>query len=308
MDEPAWTVVAAAATRDAIDEQAFVLRAIGVPHRIEFQRDPSGARDVVVLAVPGPFAEAAARELQEYRREIQDRPPRDEIPPMPPGAWASALLFATALIALHVLSTDGAFGLDWWGTGVSDARRILDGEWWRSATALTLHSDVPHVASNVVFGVAYGVLLAQLVGSGAAWSASFAAGVVGNLANAWFHAGYQGVEHRSVGASTMVFGALGCLVAYEWRRRTRLRMRLPRRLAPPLLGLVMLGMYGTGGERTDVGAHVFGWAAGAVIGAGIGAALAARRGARPWSPGVQIAAGLGACAVLAAAWTLALAG
>jgi membrane associated rhomboid family serine protease len=267
-----------------------------MPHQIEI------VRGAFVLAVPVAHARRAADELREYARENRARRPDAPLPPIPAGAWPSALAFAVLLIAAHVLERQGAFGLDWWSNGISDSGRILSGEWWRAATALTLHTDLPHLASNVVFGMAFGVLFAQLVGSGVAWSAAFTAGFLGNLVNAWLH----GVGHRSVGASTMVFGALGCLIAYEWRRRTRLAMRLSRRLAPPLLGLVMLGLYGVGDARTDVGAHVWGMLSGGVLGGLIGASLAMRRGSLPWPTSVQVLAALGTLLALAGAWTLAL--
>lgn len=298
MDEEGWIIVAQARGPAGVADRALVLRAVGIPHKVEHVRGGSA-----VLVVPLAFAESAARELGEYARENRRSAPLEELPPIPPGALPSALAFAGVLIAAYALERGRAFGLDWWAAGVSDAARILDGEWWRAITALTLHTDVPHLASNVVFGAAFGVLFAQLVGSGVAWSAAFGAGFLGNLVNAWVH----GAGHRSVGASTAVFGALGCLVAYEWRRRARLKVGLVRRLAPPILGLVALGLYGVGDERTDVGAHVWGMASGGILGALIGAALAARKGSGPWPAPVQLAAAALTLAALAGAWALAFA-
>src|SRR5205823_3241225 len=36
----------------------------------------------------------------------------------------------------------------WFALGSADAARMHGGEWWRALTALTLHADLAHVASN----------------------------------------------------------------------------------------------------------------------------------------------------------------
>jgi rhomboid protease GluP len=296
-----WVVVARARQRAPVDERAFVLGAVGLPCRIEHE---GGG---VVLLVPEAFAPRALRELSEYDRERATLPQKEELPPVPPGALPSALFYATVLIAAYLLAAGDAFALPWWERGVSDAALVKDGEWWRAATALTLHLDIPHLAGNLVFGATFGVLFAQLVGSGVAWSAAFAAGFLGNLANAWI----QGEGHRSVGASTAVFGVLGCLVAFEWRRRAFYHVKLMRRLTPPIMGLVLLAQLGLGAEGrpdTDIGAHVLGMLSGAILGALIGVGLSLRKTILPSPPAVQVAVGLATLAALAGAWALALAG
>jgi rhomboid protease GluP len=297
----AWVVVARAHQRAPVDERAFVLGAVGLPCRIDHE---GGG---VVLLVPEAFAARARRELAEYDRERAVLPQREELPPVPPGALLSAAFYATVLLAVYMLEAGDAFGLPWWERGVSDAALVKEGQWWRAATALTLHTDFPHLAGNLVFGATFGVLFAQLVGSGIAWSAAFTAGFLGNLANAWI----QGDGHRSVGASTAVFGVLGCLVAFEWRRRALYRVKLVRRLSPPVMGLVLLAWLGVGGEgpvETDVGAHALGMLSGAILGGLIGVGLSLRKTIMPSPPAVQVAAGLAALGALAGAWALALSG
>lgn len=256
----------------------------------------------MLLRVPADLAEAARAELHDYESEDVVRAPREELPPIPPGALPSAVFYALVIVGGFLLQRGEAFGLPWWEAGTNDAGQVLDGQWWRAATALTLHTDLAHLAGNLIFGATFGVLFAQMVGSGVAWSAAFGAGFLGNLVNAWF----QGEGHRSVGASTAVFGVLGCLVAYEWRRRSLYGGSLYRRIAPPVFGLVLLFWLGVGGERTDVGAHVWGMLLGCLLGGLIGAALSLRRTVAPWPPVVQAAAGAATLAALAGAWVLAL--
>ena len=78
-------------------------------------------------------------------------------------------------------------------------------------------------------------------------------------------------------------------------------------MAPPILGVVLLFWLGVGGERTDVGAHVWGMLNGGVLGALIGAGLAFRRTINPAPPSIQIVAGLATFAAIGGAWLLALA-
>ena len=58
------------------------------------------------------------------------------------------------------------------------------------------------------------VSLCRELGSGLAWSLLLGSGVLGNLANACL----QLPDHRSVGASTVVFGAVGILAALNLLR------------------------------------------------------------------------------------------
>ncbi|MEM7307535.1 MAG: rhomboid family intramembrane serine protease [Planctomycetota bacterium] len=293
---PTWVVVHSGGDPAEINERSLVLRAVGVPHRV--QRTAEGA----MLVVPLEHADRALQELSDYETENEDWPPREELPPVPPGAVSSAIVYATVLACAFLLERGEAFDLDWWGAGMSNAALIREGEWWRAATALTLHTDLPHLAGNLIFGAVFGVLFAQLVGSGVAWGTVFLSGFLGNLANALL----QVPDHRSVGASTAVFGALGCLVAYEWRRRSLLRMRPLRRWAPPILGVVLLAWFGTGGERTDVGAHFSGMFSGGLLGAAIGLTLGFRRTIEPWGPAVQLVSGVAALLAVAGSWALAL--
>ncbi|MBE0598536.1 MAG: rhomboid family intramembrane serine protease, partial [Desulfuromonadales bacterium] len=161
--------------------------------------------------------------------------------------------------------------VDWVALGNAHAGRIMAGQWWRTITALTLHADWPHLLSNIAIGGFFIHRLCRELGSGLSWSLVVAAGSLGNLVNAWLHS----PSHRAVGASTAVFGALGLLAALNLiRYRHSLRRRW---LLPVAAALALLAMLGTEGERTDVGAHLFGFAAGLLLGVAT-ALVTARRG------------------------------
>ena len=74
----------------------------------------------------------------------------------------------------------------------------------------------------------------------------------------------------SIGASTMVFGALGVLTAYQFAMRKRMQFNLARTIGPILGGVVLLSMMGFGESRAgkviDYTAHLTGFATGALIG------------------------------------------
>ena len=81
------------------------------------------------------------------------------------------------------------------------------------------------------------------------------------LANA-LNAAVQSPEHRSIGASTAVFAALGLLTAYTWRRGFLRETPWRGRIAPIVAGIGLLAFTGTAGENTDLTAHLFGFVAG----------------------------------------------
>jgi hypothetical protein len=76
-----------------------------------------------------------------------------------------------------------------------------------------------------------------------------------------------------------------------------------RRTAPLIAGVALLAFTGTGGENTDVLAHL----AGFIVGSATGALAARVRLPAPGRNGVQWTAGFAAVAMIAMAWGFALA-
>lgn len=316
MDElfPGWTEIHRSDDRRPCDERALVLRAVGIEYRIERPLGRSWH-----LLVPTIRVERATAELADWAEENTGRGERPVVlPPTPRGAWPAAAGYALVVLVVFLLERGRAFDLDWWVAGRGHSERLLDGEWWRAVTGLTLHADLSHLMSNVVFGVAFGVLLSQVLGSGVAWASIFATGVLGNALNAWF----RGPGHLSIGASTATFGAVGVLVAYEWRRRAQMNLSPLRRWTPLLMGMVLLGWLGTGTpqidrellgdpgagplRRTDVSAHVSGMLTGVPLGALCGALLSLRGSPLPPGPRAQVLAGVAVIGIIALAWAAAL--
>lgn len=181
--------------------------------------------------------------------------------------------------------------------GAADASRILAGEVWRTATALTLHADTSHLVANATAAALLGAAVCRTLGPGVGAALVVASGMLGNALNAIL----RGPPHVSVGASTAVLGAVGVLSGLAFARQRRRPRRGARAWLPLAAGLALLGMLGSD-PRSDLGAHFFGFVSGTALGAGAGLTL--RGPARPAAQRALLAASL---AVLLASWACALA-
>jgi len=283
-------VVHRSRARPACEERAFVLHAVGIGSEIAWDGD------AWLLWVPAGEQASALAHLARYERE--NPPRRLPVPPEPlhRGAWTGAAAYAAIVLLVGYFAGRDVLGFDWLDAGAQRAGLIRSGEAWRAITALTLHLDVGHLLANLGFGTFFGLLAGQLLGPGIAWGTVLAAAAAANLLNAFL----QPASHSSVGASTAVFATLGLLAAYAWRRRAAEGGRWAYRWAPLVAGVILLGFTGAGGERTDVLAHLTGFAMGALA----GAAHAAWR--CPRGLAAQVVAGLGALLAIVAAWALAM--
>jgi membrane associated rhomboid family serine protease len=87
-------------------------------------------------------------------------------------------------------------------------------------------------------------------------------GVAGNLTNAYMYES----AHVSIGASTAVFGAIGILAGYQGFKPKRIPKKMKTVWVPLACGLALLGLLGSGGEQTDIMAHLFGFFYGILLG------------------------------------------
>lgn len=187
----------------------------------------------------------------------------------------SFLIYALVLIAVFA----GQSQWDLLTSGRMDASLVVGGgQVWRTATALTLHADVVHLASNCVAGIGFALLVCRLFGAGLGWLLVLLAGIAGNFMTA---ALYYPDPHLAIGASTAVFGALGILTASGiWMsvRQREVQLSLPQWMLPLVGGFVLLGLLGVGDGPIDVLGHLNGFLCGAVLGllASAGKALLGR--------------------------------
>ncbi|MEW6218866.1 MAG: rhomboid family intramembrane serine protease [Thermodesulfobacteriota bacterium] len=280
-------------SRRRVETLAVVVSAAGISYRID--------RDHAVWGLFVPAAEAfrARAEIARFEEEERAWPPPAQEPvpvlsPRPP-----TILLAGALAGFYLITGPWALDTIWFRIGAVASERILShGEWWRLITALTLHADPVHVVGNMLIGGVIIHLLCRQMGSALGLFLVLLSGALGNAANVLARQG----PHLSVGFSTAVFGGLGILAGQElWRRR---RAAWRGMLLPLAAALALLAMLGAEGEHTDLGAHLFGLAAGLLL--GLAAAVL------PGSPPARLprpvawALGIASLAVVVGAWWLAI--
>jgi rhomboid protease GluP len=238
-------------------ESGVVLESAGIASEV-IRRD--GAWELIVDERD---KDAAIRELEAYREEKTSEPKAEVLPiPLLGGAIVGVVFYAAIILGVFVLNDISAYGLQWSESGHMRSGDVMAGEVWRTITAMTLHADLLHLMSNLLFGSMFGFLVGRILGGGVAWFAIVLAGSLGNALNAFF----RDADHTSIGASTAVFAALGILVAHALKPRTVAYQPLLKRWSPLIGGILLLATIGVGGERTDVGAHVAGWFSGLAIG------------------------------------------
>ena len=242
--------------------------------------------------------DAAVAELEQYQQENESTVAPARTLRLHDGAAMAVMGYAFVIALVYFLSSISAFGFAWRESGRVEAGKVIGGQLHRAVTALTLHADVEHIGSNLVFGALFGFLTCRLLGGGFAWLVILIAGAVGNLVNS----AVQDSSHTSIGASTAVFSALGVLVAHALRPNELKQGNLLRRWSPLIAGIVLLGFTGVGGERTDVGAHIAGFVCGVIVG-WLVAFVASDRFTTKKS---QIASGIAACLIVAGSWCVAL--
>lgn len=269
----------------------LVLNSRAIPYRLE--REPEGW----TIWVHAAQHRRAADEIRLYEEENRAWPPRAAERKAKDNALpALSLLLLLGIFHNLTLLDPGLFGLSreqWLDRGGAHAGAIVEGQWWRVVTALTLHGDWLHLAGNLAIGALFVVRLCALLGLGWGWLLILTSGALGNLFNALL----QAENHRAVGASTALFGTIGILCALAVREKFG-----RRRFAPLAAGAAMLGLLGSGGENTDLGAHLFGLLSGICL----GLTFIQERWRRPNSRCHAFCAGLVALLLVAGAWALAL--
>jgi len=253
-------------------------------------------QDGFVLSVPEGEVERALVGLSAYEEENPGELRERDEPAEPPNLVAGALI-AGILLLFFFITEIWQPKVRWFEHGAADADRILLGELWRTVTALTLHANLAHALSNAVGITLFLGTLSGTLGSGLGPALVLLAGAGGNLSNALLH----GSSHVSVGASTSVFGAVGMLGGLGLARRGQRKVPRRRAWVPVAAALALLAMLGTGGERVDVLAHLFGFLFGSVLGL-LFAFVAPSQPERL----VQWGCGSAALAVLIYCWILAL--
>lgn len=273
--------------REEAEMFSLVLKAVGIGHRVV------GANRRFRIDVPEPLTAAALTAIHRYQAENAISPspsakPHRQPVPLP----LSGVFVALVLLAVYLAVAVSAAPQDYDRVFGADARLILKGQWYRCATALVLHADAPHIVANMVGLALFGSAVCTVTGTGVGWLMILASGFFGNLMNAW---AYQR-DHLSVGASTAIFGAVGILCAIQAVSAVRTGKGWKRVLLIAGAGVALLAFLGSS-ARSDIGAHLFGWFAGVLLGGIHGLKIKPALGKR-W----QVTCGALAALTLVASW------
>lgn len=234
-----------------IRDDSLVLLSQGISHRLT--RLETGPFQIFIL----PEHEERARlQLALYRKE---NPPKEENPPLPLSFSLQPLWVLLAPTIFTLVDFSNKVNLH--TPGISDAGKVIKGEWFRSLTAQTLHGDMRHLASNLLCGyivmnmITFRIPLLRL--------APFIA-IAAAIANLCVSFTVQS-DFRSLGFSTFVFAAIGCLSVIEFRLMPKETHGLLRRFAP-LCGAASLAVFLGLGENADILGHAYGFIAGLFCG------------------------------------------
>jgi membrane associated rhomboid family serine protease len=213
------------------------------------------------LLIPLDCQERARAAIDQY---LIENPPWKWRRPLPvplPGVlfhWG-VVVWTLAMILFHALQS--IFEVDLSPQGHMHNAGFMAGQWWRPFTAVMLHADGGHLASNMATGTALMGLAMARYGPGWGLLGAYLAGVMGNLMGLALYAS----SHRSLGASGMVMGALGlvCIQSIALRRDHPLASRiLFSGVASGVLLFMLLGL----NPDSDVIAHLGGFFGGLVAG------------------------------------------
>jgi len=273
------------------EEWALVLSSDGLSPQIW------PAREGFVVGVPPAQEERAADLLAMHERDNRAPPSETGAPDarIDPTPWLTGVAAGFALLVFHAAVRAAGSRGGWIEWGRVDAERIPAGEIWRAVTALTLHTDIPHVLGNAVFLALLLGALAHAQGSGLAFLLAVISGAIGNLLNALA----RGALYSSVGASTAIFGIVGALCVLAVKRRRTVKGARGAWI-PAGAGLALLAMLGVG-RGSDLGAHLLGLFSGGAIEILIPGEERPRGGRA-----LQWALGIAAIALVALSWAAAL--
>jgi membrane associated rhomboid family serine protease len=246
--------IPARSRRQAMD-WALVLASQEIETTFDYSQD----RNSWELTVPIRDYEKALEAIRLYKLENRRWPWRSEM-------FDAEFLFDWGALAWALLVS--AF---FWAQGrqpaLHDAGVMLSdevkrGQWWRLFTAVWLHADIAHLASNATLGLVLLGLALGRYGTGVGILAALLAGVGGNVASCLI----SPEPHASLGASGVVMGALGLLAARSpalWRHSPASRKQLLTAAAAGVMLFVLFGLT----PGTDILAHFGGFMSGVFLGA-----------------------------------------
>jgi membrane associated rhomboid family serine protease len=250
--EPATARIPVRSRHQAMD-WSLVLISQGIESTIDYSEDGEGWG----LLVADTDYTAALAALRQYNIENRRRPWRQDV--LGAGIlfdWAS-LAWVFLVVLFFWLNSHGNLET----AGIMDSAAVAHGQWWRLFTAMWLHADAGHLATNATIGLLLLGLVMGRYGTGVGLLAAYLAGAGGNVA-AWL---LSPSLHLSLGASGMVLGCLGLLAVQSfalWRQTPHAAKYIVTGIFAGVMLFVLLGLT----PGTDVLAHAGGFVSGLLLG------------------------------------------
>lgn len=213
----------------------------------------------VALEVEAAQCGAALRVLKQYHVENRGWGLRRELPVVHLAFNWAGVGWAMAIVIFHYLATLPQSRMV--SAGILNPTVLSANEWWRLLTAMTLHQDLAHLASNLVTGTLLLGLCMARHGTGLGLLAPWLAGALANLSALFVY----GPEYRSLGASGMVLAALGVLTI-SGAREAFLRQPGWKPLFATLSAGLMLFVLTGSNPASDLVVHLGGFFFGLVVG------------------------------------------
>ncbi|TKB23568.1 rhomboid family intramembrane serine protease [Desulfopila sp. IMCC35006] len=250
------SLIARVSDPNLLNTYSLVLSAADITHRIQYL---SAHNIEIYVAVRQ--QERALYEIAAYDRENRDWPPKPEQDSFIPTFRAMSTVVIGCLVFMYGLSGEWHLKSFWFQKGAGDSSAIINNlELYRLVTPLTLHADIVHLMGNCFLGGFLLHFFFHLTGNGIGLFTMLITATVANLINVLVH----GQGHMFVGFSTAIFSVIGMLCTISFAMQTK---RLSLHFFMPIMsGLALLAFLGSSGERTDLGAHLFGLLCGLICG------------------------------------------
>lgn len=268
---------------------SLVLASQGIEHVIDWDEATGWT-----LAVSAVDHEKALTAIRLYREENLHW--RWRRPIFQPGLFFdwSSLVWVWLVLLFYEWSEARP---DLHAVGMMTRAALAHGEWWRWFTAIWMHADIGHLASNVVFGFLFLGLAMARYGPGVGLLAAYLAGVGGNVGAGLVY----DATMRGLGASGMVMGALGMLSVQSLALLKRRNANTFRLFAVGIMGGLLLFVFLGVSPGTDVVAHLGGFISGLFLGSLLALAPRFTHG-----PRINLAAGVLFVALVILPWWWAL--
>ncbi len=234
---------------------SLVLVSQGIEPELHASIDGSPAE----LRVSVPEFERARQILAQYERENRHRRWRQQVTRTGLVYDWQSVGWGILLGVLYLLSVLDHSPLR--SAGEFNSASVREGEWWRAFTAIWLHVDLRHLASNLTTGLVFlGVAMAEY-GAGPALVGMTLAGAAANGIGLWFRPGH----YYGLGASGAVMAALGIIAVRSFRVREWQHHPSATAWRGLMAAVFLLILFGFNPD-SDVLVHTAGFLMGAIFG------------------------------------------